>query len=312
MKTTTRRRRWNPIEATAVLAAQAATNLALTKKISTHEHYRRGGNIDNFILAMNQTGITRAIFVPTGTAPNNSGYERNMKELLEVRRRHPGRIIAFATVNEADPNASQVLEQAVKEGARGLKLIGGHADFYTVPMNSANVQRIIDTCRHLSLPVLIHVSMRMYPNIGAEFEDLLTRFPDVTFVAAHYGKFAPELHKMSKMLDRFRNLHTDLSMGGGLVSYLAQIHNEPEKFRDFITRHQERIVWGTDIILSPNDTVERLRTRIATDLYLLSRAVHVSPILSSMIPLNGLHLPPKVLNKIFWENPQRILRISIA
>jgi predicted TIM-barrel fold metal-dependent hydrolase len=295
--------------ASTVLTEQQATNLASIRKISTHEHYWKGGKIENFIKAMNETGIEKAIFVPTGKPPNNSGYEQNMKELLEIQRRYPHRIVAFATVDEADPDAPAILEEAVKKGAQGLKLIGGHPDFNREALNSVKLQRIIKKCEEFSLPILIHVSMLKHPEMAAQFEHLLTKFPRVTFVAAHYGKFAPELHKMSAMLDRFPNLYTDLSMGGGVATYLAQIHNEPEKFREFIIRHQDRILWGTDIILLADDTTERLRTRIATDLHLLSRRVHVSPFLGDTIPLNGLDLNEKVLNKIFWENPQRVLHI---
>lgn len=298
--------------ASTVLTEQSAIDLTLVRKISAHEHYWSGGDIELFIQAMDATGIEKAVFLPTGVGPDNRGYQQNMKELLEIRRRdYPDRIIVFATVDEADPNAPQVLEQAVEDGAQGLKLIGGHPNYYDEPLNSENMHRIIQKCDDLSLPVLIHVSMLEHPDMAAEFEDLLTSFPTVTFIAAHYGKFAPELHRMADMLDKYPNLYTDLSMGGGLCTYLAQIHNEPDKFREFIIHYQDRILWGTDIVLSKEDTLEFLRTRIESDMYLLSREVHVSPFFSSVIPLNGLNLPDSVLNKILWENPQRVLDITI-
>ena len=300
-----------PLElASHVLTEQSATRLTLTRKISAHEHYRLGCNIDLFIRAMDATGIAKAVFVPTGEKPDNRGYEQNMQDLLETQRRYPDRIIAFATVNESDPNAPQIFEHAVKEGAQGLKLIGGHPDFYVELLNSRNVCRIIEMCERFSLPVLIHVSLLKHPKIAAEFQDLLTKFPNVTFIAAHYGKFAPELHRMADLLRSFSNLHTDISMGRGLYRYIALIHNEPDRFREFIIQYQDRILWGTDSILSREDNLKYVRARIEIDLHLLSREMYISPLLSRVIPVRGLNLPKPVLAKIFWENPQRILNIA--
>ena len=56
---------------------------------------------------------------------------------------------------------------------------------------------------------------------------------------------------------------------------------------------------------------ERLRRRIITDINLLSRARFASRWSKRRRPLRGLNLPPEVLRKIWWVNPQRIYGITV-
>ena len=213
--------------ATVALVDRAMSSVVSILKISTHEHYRSGADIGGFIRVMDMYGIEKAVFVPTGEAPDNKGYENHMQELLKMQRLYPTRIIAFATVVESDSQAPRIFEQAVDKGARGLKLIGGHPAFHTGPLNSENVYRVIELCDKLSLPVLVHASMLRSHRIREEFQCLLRDFPDVTFIAAHYGKLAPALSEMEDLLRSFPNLCTDISMGRGVYRYLALIHSEP-------------------------------------------------------------------------------------
>jgi predicted TIM-barrel fold metal-dependent hydrolase len=109
--------------------------------------------------------------------------------------------------------------------------------------------KVYQVVRKHQLPVLIHASLSKHPKQRQELERILRDFPDLTIVAAHYAKTAPKLEKAQELLDRYPNLFTDISMGGGLSRYQKEICLEPKKFRDFIIRNQDRILWGTDIIL---------------------------------------------------------------
>jgi hypothetical protein len=44
-------------------------------KIDMHEHYRAGGNIEEFLKAAGALGISKIVFVPTGLNPDNRGYK---------------------------------------------------------------------------------------------------------------------------------------------------------------------------------------------------------------------------------------------
>jgi len=276
-------------------------------KISTHEHYRAGGDIDALLAVMDELNIRKMLMVPTGSPPDNGGYRQHMRELLDIQRQHPDRIIAYATVDESDPQAPEILSNAIARGAKGLKLIGGHPEFYDAPLDSPIMYQLMAICREADLPVLIHVSMGHHPEMQAEFERLVADFPEVTFVAAHYCKHAPRLDPARELLDRYPHLYTDLSMGGGVSRYLRRIDADPDEFRQFILDYQDRIMWGSDIILNGGKRESFIRSRVSQDAHLFRRRVHASRWAQYEVPLHGLRLPEEVLRKIYWENPWRIL-----
>ncbi|MBI4550187.1 MAG: amidohydrolase, partial [Candidatus Omnitrophica bacterium] len=279
------------------------------RKISAHEHFKAGGDMDMYFRVAEELGIEQAVFVPTGGGQDNKGYQRHMEELLAVQKRFPGRVIAFATVDEADPNAPVVFRQAVEAGARGLKLIGGHPNFYDTPLDNPQMREVYRLAEEKGLPLLIHASLAKFPSQKEELERILRDFPALVVVAAHYAKTAPRLENAQALLDRYPNLFLDLSMGGGLPRYLKEITMEPRKFRDFIIRNQDRLLWGTDIILTRKTEEPFLRRRMQVDMNLFERPWYLEERASSE-PLPGLRLPPAVLEKIYYSNPKRILKIK--
>jgi hypothetical protein len=93
------------------------------KKISTHEHYRAGSNIAPYLAVMARANMAKAVFVPTAWPPSNPQAQVNLKELLALQRRYPKSIVVFATAYNKDPAAAEIIEEALKEGARGIKFI---------------------------------------------------------------------------------------------------------------------------------------------------------------------------------------------
>ena len=112
-------------------------------KIDMHEHYRAGGDVEEFLKAAGCLGISKIVFVPTGSSPDNQGYETHQERLIKhISKQYPEKIIPFCTIDEADPEAAEIFEQCLQAGAKGLKLIGGHPDFYDEPLNSENMYRV--------------------------------------------------------------------------------------------------------------------------------------------------------------------------
>lgn len=293
--------------AAAVEVAQARRAHGDFRRIDAHEHFRAGASIEPYLAVARMLGIEQSIFVPTGLGPDNRGYRENMAALLAVQRRYPDRIVAFATLDEADPHAAEVLEQAVADGARGLKLIGGHPHFYDEPLDSANMRRVYEVARRHRLPVLLHASLTKLPVLRGQLERVLADFPELTIIAAHYIETAPQLAEADALLAAHSNLLTDLGMGGGLGRYEKMMTADPQAFRDFIVRHQDRILWGADVILKAETTDVFLRHRITKDLDILEQARYVDPDLAPGEVRPGLALPRAVLEKIYWENPRRVL-----
>jgi predicted TIM-barrel fold metal-dependent hydrolase len=299
----------DPDLAVRVAAQQSPDFLADMPKISTHEHYRAGGAFEAYRAVAAELGIRKVILLPTGDAPDNRGYRTHMASLLELARRYPDFIVPFATVNPDDRDAVAVLRDAVRRGARGLKLLSGHPDFYREPLDAPPMLALFREARTLGIPVLLHLSPVRIPKQMAEFEHLLNAFPDVLLIAAHYGRLPPHFADAARLLDQHPNLYMDVSMGGGLPRYQGEIPRFLGAYRDFILAHQDRLMWGTDMILDADETEASIRTRVETDFLLLGKKFYVVPGSVDHPPgiEFGLDLPRPVLQKIFFENPSRIL-----
>ena len=297
------------------------------QRISSHEHYRTGGDIGAYFEAMGTLGIQRVVFFPTGFGPDNRGYRENMAELLRLQELYPEQIIPLCTVDEGDAKAPAIFKDCLEKGGRGLKLIGGHPDFYEPenPLDSPTMMRVYESADRHHVPVVIHINMKEFPDLQSQFEHMLRAFPDVPFVAAHYCKDIPPSKLCAHLLDTYSNLYTDISMGGALHRYLADISIHRDDYRDFILRYEDRILWGADLIIDnpQTKTADFIRRRTSYDLYLLETGSAYDPAMADTfqdipkgafaledVQLFGLDLPEETLRKIYWDNPRRVLSLS--
>jgi predicted TIM-barrel fold metal-dependent hydrolase len=288
------------------------------RKISTHEHYRARGDIRPYLAAMEWANIEKAVFVPTAWPPSNPHYKDNLQELLALRRRYPKKIIVFATAYDKDPEAATILEEAMKQGAQGIKFIDWLASAKypdeAGPVDSENMYRVYEIARRYRVPVLLHIDFQKRPDWKGQFERVATDFPDVTFILAHYCRAAsgqtPALELCADTLDKFPHVFGDISMGGGLKRYMRYFDEDPVRWHDFVLRYQDRLLWGTDIILDGNPSKDAawVRHRMLTDFLMFQSTLYQSPFHQNDKTLHtGLALPTSVLKKIYYENPRRLL-----
>jgi len=280
-------------------------------KIDMHEHYRLGGSIDLFLKAASCFGISKVVFVPTGSPPDNKYYKIHWTFLMAAAKRYPDKIIPFCTIDEADPDAAELVEQYILEGAKGIKLIGGHPDFYDEPLNSENMYKVYEKAAQYGVPVLLHGSIINIPELKDQLDQVYGDFPDVTFIHAHYGSTimsGVDLHLIAELLDKHPNLYIDLSMGGGIARYHRYLKEDLETIRDFVIKYQDRILFGSDIILrlAIND-FDFLYDRIKCDIDLHEKAEYTCRFGESDWVHQGFNLDKEILRKLYYENPKRVL-----
>ena len=282
-------------------------------KIDMHEHYVKGGKIDVFLDAAGCLGISKVVFLPTGSSPDNSGYEANFKSLIKkFNESYPDRVIPFCSIDEADPRAAEIFEEFVKEGAKGLKLIGGHPNFYDEPLNSENMYRVYRKVDQYDIPVLLHASIIGIPGLLEEVDQVYSDFPGITFIQAHYGSSMYtkiELNKCADLLDKHPNLYIDLSMGGGIKRYHYFLQKDLQQIKDFVLTYQDRILFGSDIILGASETknFDWLYDRIWCDIALHQMAEYTCEFGESEWLHHGFELDKAVLRKLYYENPKKVL-----
>lgn len=275
-----------------------------------------------YLQVAKKLGISKTIFLPTGNAPDNAGYKEHMAALLKEQKKHPGRIIAFCTIDEADPEAPKIFEKCLDDGGRGLKILGGHPNFYDVPLDNDVMKQVFQIAQDRDVPVLVHVSIITLPQAKQEFKNLMDLFPSVRVQFAHYCSSiynGINLDQCSEFLDRYPNLYIDLSMGGGIERYFKYMSEEGglQKIKDFIVKYQDRVFYGTDIILarSPSPTARKkwLSGRIMCDFDLHRKKEYHCPVIDTKGTygvLPGFEFSQEILQKLYVENPKKFLKLK--
>jgi len=282
-------------------------------KIDMHEHYRVGGSIGLFLEAAACYGISRVVFLPTGLSPDNKYYRMHWTFLIAAAKVYPDQIIPFCTIDESDPQAAELVEQYILQGAKGIKLIGGHPSFYDDPLNSENMYKVYEKAAEYGVPVLIHGSIINIPELKDQLDQVYGDFQEVTFIQAHYGSTIMrgiDLDQMAELLDKHPNLYTDLSMGGGISRYHRYLKLDLETIRDFVVEYQDRILFGSDIILRPaRNDLDWLYERMRCDIDLHEQAEYTCEFGESDWVHQGFDLDRDVLRKLYYENPKKVLGI---
>jgi len=281
-------------------------------KIDMHEHYRVGGDIDTFLEAAGCFGISKVVFVPTASGPDNAGYEKHWNSLIKkAKESYPDQVIPFCTIDEADPQAAELVEQYILEGAMGLKLIGGHPEFYDEPLNSENMYKVYQVVDEYDIPVLLHGSIISIPELKDQLDQVYGDFPDVTFIHAHYCSTIMSginLDQCAELLDKHPNLYIDLTMGGGIARYHQYLKQDLEQIKDFVVAYQDRILFGSDIILrSKTNDFDWLYERIRCDIDLHQKVEYTCEFGESDWVHQGFNLDEEVLRKLYYENPKKVL-----
>lgn len=125
---------------------------------------------------------------------------------------------------------------------------------------------------------------------------MLEKNPDLRVVGAHLGSMESNLTDLGEHLDRYSNFAVDMA---ARMPYFEM--RSRETMIAFITKYQDRLIYGTDIEFSgePNKTMVELEDVYAHDWrYFATDDV----ILYKGKPVQGLNLPAGILRKIYHDN----------
>ncbi len=150
------------------------------------------------------------------------------------------------------------------------------------------------------------------------FERRVARHPKTTFIAVHFGNDPEDPDNVARMLDRYPNFFIDTA------ARVPEIGRHPqEKMRRFFTKYQDRVLFGTDTGIGPDQedmmygstgalpATREDEVRFFTETWryfeTLERQIESPTPIQGRWKIDGVGLPPDVLQKIYFDNAARVL-----
>jgi predicted TIM-barrel fold metal-dependent hydrolase len=223
--------------------------------IDCHHHLRPSPEAN--IVHLDGAGISNALAL----ARANSA-----EAMQTLEAKYPGRFLAwFASADITKPEAADLLTKAVKSGAVGLGEIKFH-----VEAAGPELRRMYDLAAELNIPILIH--FQEVPHTPTEgvfstgfknFEAMLKAYPKTKFIGhadAFWANVSADYANADayptgpikrggvtdKLLADYPNLFGDLAANSGNNA----LSRDPEFTADFLKRHQDKLIFGSDCACS--------------------------------------------------------------
>jgi predicted TIM-barrel fold metal-dependent hydrolase len=251
----------------------------------------------------------------------------------------PGRFVVFTNIDFSglgepgwQEQALAGLELDVANGARGLKIYKSlgmdakDAAGERIPVDDPRLDPIWAKCGELSIPVLIHSgdpapfwqaktaeNERLFelmerpgryrdPEVNPSWEQIMgeqhnifRRHPGTSFISAHLGWMGNDLERLGALLDELPNLTTEIG------AVLAELGRQPRFARDWLIRHQDRVMFGKDSWAPAEYHVYFRALETADDYFDYYRRRH------AFWKIYGLDLPDEVLRKLYYGNAMRVV-----
>ena len=276
--------------------------------IDVHEHIMLNkSDTAKLISIMEQSKISKIVLLDTPSitfGKNNlfEDYDQNVEKQLQMKTLYPDRFLVLYTYPPWDAQGPEKVEKYYKEGIDGLKFYNGVLHDLLGPINSTAMYAAYQKARELNLSVIMHAEA-LDKEQFAEFEQVLNAFPDVIFVCPHLCGSAENLTVLDLMLKQHANLYTDSGPWHRVGTFAVK---NPEEFRNFFIKHQDRIMYATDIVQENISSENFVQKWFQCDRDLLEKINFLC--FKEKGWLQGMHLPEDVLKNIYEINPKKIYR----
>jgi len=149
----------------------------------------------------------------------------------------------------------------------------------------------------------LHPDYPSYQELIDSRDRLLARHPDLRFVGAHLGSLEYNVDSLAKRLDRFPNMAVDVAERVCHLEYQSQSNRE--KIRNFLIKYQDRIIYGSDLGMGPNNDPAAVKARLHKrwleewDYFSTEKVMTTEEVNGEF---QGLQLPKNVVDKIYYLN----------
>jgi predicted TIM-barrel fold metal-dependent hydrolase len=238
---------------------------------------------DELIASMDKEGVSISVIANIGWTTHELCVETN-DYILESIARYPNRLIGFGAVQPLSYEAAIAeIERCVSGGIKGIGEI--RPDMQLVDLGDSQViTPFMESLRKHKLILLIHASEPVgheYPGKGSITPHLLypliSTFPEVSIVCAHWGGGLPFYALMPEVKRALKNVYFDTAASPFL--YSPQIYRQVTQLVG-----DDRVLFGSDWpLLSPGRLLKEI---------------------------NSLNLPQETKDLILAGNAQKLLAIK--
>jgi predicted TIM-barrel fold metal-dependent hydrolase len=274
-------------------------------------HFHMRPQVASNLAHLDGAGVTKAnLLTRNGT----------LDQVKALQAAAPGRFTWFNSYDVSQPDAEQVLTQAIKQGAQGFGEIKYH-----VAADGPELRRAYALAAELRVPILVHFQeVDHFPNEGTwstgfakSFESILKAYPKTTFIGhadAFWANVSADYHNEAaypsgpiarggltdKWLGDYPNLFGDLSANSGNNA----MSRDASFTADFLTRHQDKLFFGSDCTCSDGHGggVSQANNPAASRLAGKCVARETLTVLKKSVPA-------PVFKKITWDNIHKLLQI---
>jgi predicted TIM-barrel fold metal-dependent hydrolase len=235
--------------------------------IDIHQHLGYSGRSGEVLLAHQRAmGVTKTILLPAGRPVNSASTHNGLSNGLEAdclgneacyrfAKAHPKHYLIAACEVPDLPDAKQEIEKYLKLGGVAIAELK-----FGVQCDSPEMQTLYELAADYRVPVLMHWQYKKYNYGFNRFYTMLEKYPKTTFIghaqtwwanidknhtdqSVFYpkGKVTPG-GLTDRYLSDYPNMYGDLSASSGLNAFTR----DEDHARQFIQRHQDKLVFGSD------------------------------------------------------------------
>jgi len=296
--TCTRREFFFQVSAAAVLPWKSPV-------LDIHVHVDYSGRTnEQLLMHCDALGVKKGVLLPAeGSMRENPELSGN-EACSTLMRAHPSRFVRFSSADLKRPDPIRRIRTFLDNGGIGIG-----EQKYPVACDGPEMRAVYELAAEYRLPVLMHFQE---PSLNTGFTNLpkmLRRYPRTIFIGhaitwwanisadsgsgASYPKGPIKPGGLTdRMLADYPNLYADLSAGSGLNA----LTRDPDFARDFIRRHQAKLIFGSDCACRDgNGAGLRGGKCIARQ---------------CLTALHRLCASESSFRQIVWENGTKLLKIS--
>jgi len=315
--------------------------------IDGHIHYAHYSYADSLMTILSDAGIDRLAIVCT---PDQDRLSL-VPDALHLKAQYPEKVYVFGGMDISPlfmmpDNCGEIFAQYVDAlsamGADGIKMIEGKVQIrkqlpipdFDNPIYAPYWEKMAAT----QMPLIFHVNDPeefwdpervpgwardmgwfygdgTYVNNEDQYQQVLNvmeRHPDLNVTFAHFFFLSAQLDRLASYLEKYPNMHVDLTPGIEMYHNFAHC---PQEAHDFFNKYQDRILYGTDIgaraLLRDREAGIECEESLARIEVIRGFLENDGPFTLSHkgflfggqeASFHGINLPEKVLDKIYYSN----------